>query len=108
MCVWILLILLKIENLLLKTIKKMVYGLPFAAKNTVQYCSFALMHMNSARGTGKKKRKEGKRKKREHQKVIQTEIIYFLTFESQHLHIISQNKLWKIYHIPFHSVGFIL
>ena len=40
----------------------MVYGLPFAAKNTVQYCSFALMHMNSARGTGQKKRKEGKRK----------------------------------------------
>ena len=68
MCVWIPLILLKIENLLLKTIKKIVYGLLFAAKNTVQYCSFALMHMNSARGTGqKKKKKKGKTQKREHQ-----------------------------------------
>ena len=42
----------------------MVYGLPFAAKNTVQYCSFALMHMNSARGIGQKKKKKKKAKRR--------------------------------------------
>ena len=54
------------KNLLLKTIKKIISGLLFTAENTIQHCSFALMHcswdMNSARGASqiKKKKKKGK------------------------------------------------
>ena len=48
--------------------KKVISGLLFIAENTVQQCTFALMHcscpMNSARGAGpiKKKKKGAKRR----------------------------------------------
>ena len=54
-------------KLIAENIKKIIFGLLFITENTVQYCSFALMHcscsMNNARGVGPSKKKKKKKAK---------------------------------------------
>ena len=58
-CVWILHILLKIENLLLKTIKKIIFWLLFTPQNTV-HCLNALFIPLTVQEALVKKKKKGK------------------------------------------------